>query len=123
MAPRDQLDQFKLESTLPSTTRLAFRWAVWLGIIIAALCGLGLFLAQPIIPLFYSITDPNQQLVSKWWFLLFPGLAFLFTGAHYFLMRSLKDWTEIIIRLIGWSNVALQVMLLLTIVRILWVIT
>ncbi len=122
MSSRDQLDQFRLESNLPSSTRMAFRWCLWIGLGISALAGLALIWVQPIIPLLYSVTDPNQQLVSKWWILLFPGLSILFTSLHFLLARLLKDWAEIIIRLIAWSTVALQVILALTIVRIIWVI-
>lgn len=122
MSPRDQLDQFRLESSLPSSPRMAFRWCIWLGLLISVLAGLALVWVQPIIPLFYSITDPNQQLTSKWWLLLFPGLSILFTSAHFLLARALKDWAEIIIRLIAWSTVALQAIVALTLVRIIWVI-
>lgn len=122
MSSRDQLDQFRLESNLPSSTRAAFRLCLWIGLAIALLTGLALVWVQPIIPLLYSVTDPNQQLVSKWWLLLFPGLSALFTLLHFLLARVLRDWTEIIVRLIAWSTVALQVMLALTLIRIIWVI-
>lgn len=122
MSSRDQLDQFRLESNLPSSTRTAFRWSSWIGLGITVLTGLALFWVQPIIPLLYSVTDPNQQLVSKWWLLLFPGLSMLYTLFHFLLARMLRDWTEIIVRLIAWSTVALQVMLAMTLIRIIWVI-
>ncbi len=118
MSFRETPDQFKLAEDLPSRTRLPFRWSWGLGVASTLLAGLGIWLLQPVIPLFYSLADPNQQLVSKWWLLLFPGLSMAFTAIHFTLVRQLKSWTEIIITLLAWSCVVLQIILLMIQVRL-----
>ncbi|HCC84615.1 MAG TPA: hypothetical protein DEP87_02950 [Candidatus Pacebacteria bacterium] len=121
MSLRDQPDQFKVGSSLPFNARLPFRWCLSLSLLSLALAGFGLTWLQPMIPLLYSVTNTSLQLVSRWWILVFPGLAVLFALIHLILVRVLRDWAEIIIRLIAWSCVVLEIILLLIQIRLLWV--
>ena len=115
-------DQFKLVDEFPLNTRLPLRWSLGLVVFQSILAGTSLLWIQPTIPLLYSVSNPQQQLVPKLWILVFPALAMLFLSWHFFLVKSLKDWTEIIVKLIAWSSVVLQILLAATLVRLLLII-
>jgi hypothetical protein len=122
MSLRDTPDQFKLVDEFPLNTRQPLRWSLALALIQALLAGISLIWIQPVIPLLYSISNPQQQLVSHWWIFVFPALAFLFLSWHFFLIKALKNWAEIIIKLLAWSSVILQLLLTATLIRLLVII-
>jgi hypothetical protein len=119
---REIPDQFRLSTPLSSSLRQPWRLCVSATIISLVLAGVGWIWLQPVIPLLYTVADPNQQLVSKWWIGVFPALSFLFTTSHFLAFRWLKDWTSILMVLTAWSCVVLQFILLSIEIRLLWIV-
>jgi len=122
MSVKYEPNQFKLVDDFPLNTRVPLRWSLGLWLLQTILAGASLTWIQPVIPLLYSVANPQQQLVSKWWVLVFPGLSLLFLAWHFFLVKNLKNWAEIIIKLIAWSSVILQLLLTATLIRLLIII-
>jgi hypothetical protein len=57
-------------------------------------------LDQPEIPLLYSISNPPTTIVNKWWILVF-SFSHRFFCWHFFLVKALKNWAEIIVKLLA----------------------
>lgn len=122
MSQKELPGQFKLVDEFPLNTRLPLRLTLGLCFIQIMAAGLSLFWIQPEIPLLYSLANPRQQLVARWWILIFPVLSSLFLSWHFYLVKSLKNWAEIIIKLIAWGSVILQLLLAATLARLLLII-
>jgi hypothetical protein len=77
-------------------------------------------IAQPVIPIFYTLARPAQQLAPKVWLFLFPGLSLLFNVSHLIVVRLLKEQDEVLTTLLAWVGVAFQVLLSLALLRIVY---
>ncbi|MCA9372739.1 hypothetical protein KC921_01410 [Candidatus Woesebacteria bacterium] len=74
--------------------------------------------AQPVLPLFYTFTRPEQTLVNKWWLLLIPGCSLLFSLFAHTFQLVLRTVDVFVLQLFAWFTVFVQIVLLLAIVRI-----
>jgi hypothetical protein len=90
--------------------------------IIALLVLVLYFSLQPVVPLFYSLAQPADYLVPKMWLIVFPIISFAITLVHLASLNSLRMYETIIQKLYIWMTVAIQCLLLLALVRILWII-
>lgn len=122
MSQRNEPNQFKLVDEFPLNTRVPLRWSLFFCFSQILAASTSLLWIQPVIPLLYSVSNPQQQLVNKWWILVFPGLSILFLSWHFYLIKLLKNWAEIIIKLVAWSSVVLQLLLVATLARLLIII-
>ncbi len=77
--------------------------------------------AQPEVPIFYSLAQPNQQLAAKSWLFLFPGIALIINLLHLLLLSAMKEYEAILLKLFGFSTVAIQFLLLLALLRIIYI--
>jgi len=75
------------------------------------------------VPLFYSVSDPNDYLADKRWLILFAILSFMVTIGHAFLIRILFHHEKIIPILFACCTVAIQILLALELIRIIYIIT
>ncbi len=76
---------------------------------------------QPVVPLFFSLPVGTNQLAPKIWLLLSPLLSFLFNvihvgSTHIFKLHLLIE------KLYLWSNLVLQLILLMITLRIIFVV-
>lgn len=81
------------------------------------------FQLPPEIPLFYTLSEPSQQLAPKIWFFLLPILGLTINLAHSFWIKWLKKYDEFLLRLWSGITVAWQILLLLIVVRIIFLVT
>jgi len=81
------------------------------------------FRLQPTVPLYYSLAEPTDYLVDKQWLILFPLISFLITIGHALLIKSLFHHEKIIPQLFAWCTVAIQILLTLELVRIVYIIS
>lgn len=81
------------------------------------------FRSQPQIPIFYSLPEPSQQLASKEWLFLFPGLAIISTFIHVAVTKSISTSDRLLVILFSWSTVVVQVVLTLALFRIIYIIS
>lgn len=75
-------------------------------------------LSAPQLPLFYSLAIPSQQVVSKSWLFVLPGLSLVLTLTHTLIMQFLSKYNRLIQSMFGWSGIVVQVLLLLALLRI-----
>jgi hypothetical protein len=105
---------FHLPANLKSPFRLSF-----LASCILALAFLILyFRLPPVVPLFYSLAEPNDYLAPKEWLGVIPALSFLITFFHLILIRMLYHHEKIIPTMFAWATVIIQFLFLLAFVRI-----
>ena len=77
------------------------------------------FRLQPEIPLFYSLALPEQQLARKEWIFLFPLLSFAISTGHLFITHWCREYSPMLLKLLGWVTLSLQIVLAISMIRIL----
>jgi len=77
---------------------------------------------QPVVPLFYSLPQPNDYLVPKIWLAVFPILSFIITLSHLIWLKSIQTYEKVIQQLYIWLTVIIQLVFLLALIRIIWII-
>jgi hypothetical protein len=77
---------------------------------------------QPEIPLFYSLSSPQQHLTGKEWIFLLPALSLGFNLVNLGLMRLLHSLDQFVLKLFNWATAGLQILLLMIIIRLLLII-
>ncbi len=78
---------------------------------------------QPVIPLFYSLAEPNQYLASLEWIFLFPIFSFFMTFAHFLIVKTMKDLEKVVLKMFIWVSLTLQIILSLAMIRIILLVT
>lgn len=92
--------------------------SVVLTLLLSALCSVYFVFAQPLLPIFYSLALPQQQLVPKVWLFMIPSISVGITLIHTSILSALSGYDRTIQRLFVWVTVVLQVLLILSVVRI-----
>ena len=77
---------------------------------------------QPQVPLFYSLSNPDQQLVPKQWLFFFPILSALILILHRIFIYFLRKQDEKITKMFTWITLFLLCFLNFGLLRILFVI-
>jgi len=80
------------------------------------------FRTQPVIPLFYTLPQPAQQLAAKEWLFLFPLVITLITAFHLSLVQTFSASNRLLLQLFSWTTILIQVMFGLALVRIVGII-
>jgi hypothetical protein len=103
---------------LPKYLRTPFLISVLLSCLFSLVLLSTYFYLQPLVPLFYSLAQPNDYLVPKIWLATFPILSFVITLGHIFLIRYLFEHQRIIPLLFAWFTVVVQLLFALAFFRI-----
>lgn len=82
-----------------------------------------IFSLQPEVPLFYSLSQASQQLVPKFWLFLFAGFSLSITIIHFAIIVLFKQLDILLLKLFAWTTVAVQILLLMALVRIIIVVS
>ncbi|GEM_PF-912746 len=72
---------------------------------------------QPVIPIFYSLPNPNQHLADKSWLFLLPAISLLMNLIHIYSFKLIESNTQFVIKLFAYSGLTLQAILLLITLR------
>ena len=91
--------------------------SLFITLFLLLLTGVILTFIQPVIPLFYSLPNPNEQLVNKSWLLLLPALSFLINLTHLGLLKIFPKVDRLMVKLFAWSGLILQVILTIITLR------
>jgi hypothetical protein len=109
-------------STLVDLTKLVQR-PIKISLLLTGLITLfsvsTLFFLQPEIPIFYSLPLSSQQIVNRFWILLFPGYSLIVTLLHITLLGIFSKVDEEVLRLFCWLTVVLQLILFAILLRLL----
>jgi len=91
--------------------------SLFITLFLLLLTGVILTFIQPVIPLFYSLPNPNEQLVNKSWLLLLPVLSFLINLTHLGLLKIFPTVDQLMVKLFTWSGLILQIILTIITLR------
>lgn len=94
-----------------------------LSVILALIATIFYFIAPPQIPLFYSLSQPEQQLVQKEGIFILPTVALVSLLTTLALLSYAKNLDSVISTLILWSQIIMQSLLLVVTIRILVIIS
>ncbi len=106
---------------IPESAKKPLSYSVAISLLITVAAVSYFIAAQPAVPMFYSLAQPNQQLATKPWLFLFPGIAFAINFIHLLLLSAMKDYEIILLRLFGFFTVVIQFLLLLALLRIIYI--
>ena len=111
---------FKIQ--LERTTRTPFLIS-YLLTAVTSFVALAFYLTlPPVIPLFYTLAEPTAQLANKEWIFLFPFLAISIGALHTFYLVFFSKNEAIAARLFAWSTVVMQALLIISLLRILFLV-
>jgi hypothetical protein len=81
------------------------------------------FSLQPVVPMFYSLAQPDEFLVPKLWLIIFPLLSSIILLVHLPLLNSIRQYEKVIQQLYVWVTTTVEFLLLLALVSILWIVS
>lgn len=81
------------------------------------------FRLPPVIPLFYSLSQADQQLATKEWIFLFPAILTLVVLGHVTLVHSFRDYEPLLLQLFSWTTLAMCVLVLAAGIRIMVIVS
>jgi hypothetical protein len=76
------------------------------------------FIAQPQLPIFYSLARKNDQLANKEFIFLFPAISFVMNLLHFPVIKTLKRYSSLMLNLFTVTTTILQAVFLLSLLRI-----
>lgn len=101
----------------PEYIQTPIRLSIFATLIILAIILISLSFIQPVVPLFYSLSEPEQQLAGKHWLLLLPALSLIFNFIHLGIIKLTKQLDQLVIKLYAWSGLVVQAILLMITLR------
>lgn len=99
---------------------------VLIGLLLSAISALTILVfysdIQPEVPLFYSLTRPEEQVVAKQWLFFIPAFSAVILFLHAIWANALSREDMDSAKIFIWSTVGIIGMLLLGLMRILFII-
>lgn len=108
---------------IPQTVKTPFLIIYLLTLVSALLTLTFYFRTQPVIPIFYSLPEPEQHLAAKEWIFIFPTLMFFVSLVHTSFTRFLNRSEKLLLNLFAWTTVVVQTVFLLALLRIVYIIS
>jgi hypothetical protein len=78
---------------------------------------------QPVIPLFYTLTQPEQQLVAKEWIIIYPSGLALVSIIHSFILYRLQSGQLLLLQLFSWTSVLISLLYFISQIRLVMLVT
>ncbi len=103
---------FPISSKLPLLMTLGICTVLTLGVIGS------LFVLQPLVPLFYSLSLPSQYLAPKMSLLLLPVLAWCIYLFNTYCIHLLRGHLEVLQQIFSWVTCAVASLFLMAFIRI-----
>lgn len=113
----------RLSLRLPQSVRTPFLISYLFGAISSFLAFGYYTLLPPVIPLFYTLAESAAQLVPKGWVFLFPTMAVLIGFFHTIIVQRLHEHGRVMARLFALATVVTQLLLMVSLIRILLIVT
>ncbi|NCS97163.1 MAG: hypothetical protein GW762_01045 [Candidatus Pacebacteria bacterium] len=112
----------RLKKNLPDGVSTPFILIQVLALVTCGFALAGYFFLPPQIPLFYSLALSSQQLTTKEFIFVLPGLSVLFGILNSVLILRLQKYDVLLIRLFSWITVVCIALLLFSLIRILYIV-
>ncbi|NCO12397.1 MAG: hypothetical protein COZ34_02825 [Candidatus Pacebacteria bacterium CG_4_10_14_3_um_filter_34_15] len=91
----------------------------WIAMFVIALVStIYYFIAQPELPIFYSLAQRKDQIVQKEYLFLFPTISLLMNLLHFQIIKVLKKYSSLMLKLFVFTTAFLQIIFLLSLLRI-----
>jgi len=103
---------------IPKVIQKTFMFSWLITIVILLISLIYYFIAQPQLPIFYSLARKSDQLLSKEFLFLFPTISFFMNLSHLFIIIFLKKYSVLMLKLFIATTTTLQIIFLLSLVRI-----
>jgi len=81
------------------------------------------FRIQPVLPLFYSLARPDEQLAPKVWIFFFPVVLTLITFGHLGLIYRYHNYEPLLLQLFAWTTLVINILLSLALLRVLIIVS
>lgn len=105
-----------------SSPARAFKTALGLSVLLTAASVLSYPFLQPVIPVFYTLSQPERQLAHKIWIFLFPVLAWVVTLLHFSLLKTMKNVEGNMLHIFSWATVGVLAVTALLFVRVILIV-
>lgn len=76
------------------------------------------FVCQPELPIFYSLATKADYLAPKEYIFLFPAISILMNIIHLPVIKVLKEYSVLMLRLFAYTTAVLQFIFMLALLRI-----
>lgn len=106
---------------LSRPVRIGIAAGLVITVLCAILCGIASSIAQPQLPLWYTLSQPSAVLTERIWILTLPGLCLLLELTTICLVMLLSELDQMILGLFTWTSVFAQGLLLFAAIRILYI--
>jgi hypothetical protein len=90
---------------------------------LTAFVGIMYSFLQPEIPLFYTLAQPERQLVHKVWIFFLPALAWLVALGHLLLLKVMRELDEGVRRIFSWTTLGLVLIIGMLLIRVILLVT
>lgn len=81
------------------------------------------FRLPPVLPLWYTMANAQDQLASKEWLLVIPILSVTVSVLHTILAPLLNEYGPLLVKLFGWATIIVHVIFAVSLIRIIMIIT
>jgi hypothetical protein len=119
----DMLDKIRQKKTRikiklgPDFVKAPIKFSLAINLIIL-LITFGVYpFIQPLVPLFYSLSDPSQHLADKSWLFLLPVISLVMNLIHIYSLKLIETNSQFVIKLFAYSGLTLQTILLMITLR------
>lgn len=94
-----------------------------LCLLITITAGVSFPFLQPVIPLFYSLAQPEKQLVPKIWIFFYPAFAWLILFINSILMKTFQEVEVGMHKVFAWTTVGTIGIIGILIIRLVTIVT
>lgn len=107
---------------VPKYVRPHFWASIGISCLLILITTIAFFQLQPLIPLFYSLAEPNEYLADKYWIFVFPVISACITVGHLLLLPMLRNHDRVIQQLFSWLTVLVQVLCVVAALRVILIV-
>jgi len=116
-------------------SRIQWRWQIpkeiklpvgllYISFLLSTLLSLAVYFSlQPVIPLFYTLTQAEQQLVAKEWIFIFPVIIASMAVVHSFILYRMQEGHILLLQLFSWTSILISALFLISQIRIILLVT
>lgn len=105
--PIDLINASPVVPSPRSPLRITFQISAVTAVLMSIAAGLAYPFIQPVIPIFYTLALPSNQLAPKIWLFLFPIFSWVIVLVHFSLLKLLKTLEISIEKLFAWTTVGI----------------
>jgi len=108
---------------VPKYVMQQFRISFVMCFLITLTAGVSFPFLQPVIPVFYSLSQPEKQLVNKIWIFLFPAFSWLILFINSLLIRMFQEIEGNMQKTFAWTTVGAIAITGILLIRVITIIT